>query len=543
MGQGAFGRDTSTRAVAGGHCAGDCVAAGSRLPASGLQPDRPRRLLGIGGRRPAGGRRPLPDGAGARRPGGAGRPLPDTGRKAADADRKAADADRPLPGGRRLAGGGRRRTTRAATLTLAVAATLAAAGCSAAAGAQTPPPSDGVGPITFAIGSDDISWLAPVIDKWNEANPGQRVTALLLPEASNVQLDQLVANLQAKSDVYDVIAIDVVWTAEFASNGWIIPLSPGKFDLSDFLKPAVNTVMYRGQLYAVPYYSNVHLLFYRKAPLAKAGEKPPTTWAELAQQASTLAPKYHLNGYAGTFAQYEGLTVNFAEAIQSAGGSIVNSNNTKVTLNTPQAEKGLEFLVNAFRRGWIPASTLNYEETSAQDAFKAGQYLFLSDWPDVWSYLGPDASRTYGVTQIPGENGPGSASLGGADLAISAYSQHEQTALRFIQYLTQPAQQQTMLETGTFPPVLKSLYSDPALTSQFPYLHVLYQAINDSQPRPSITNYDQASLVISSQVYQALTGLKTPQQALADMQAQLTQIIRDGLAAADRTGAGQPPQL
>jgi multiple sugar transport system substrate-binding protein len=137
------------------------------------------------------------------------------------------------------------------------------------------------------------------------------------------------------------------------------------------------------------------------------------------------------------------------------------------------------------------------------------------------------------VVPIPGQTGPGSASLGGANLAISAFSQHPQTALHFIQYLTQPAQQQTMLEKGSFPPVLKALYTEPRLVREFGYLPVLYQAINDAKSRPSITNYDQASLVISSQVYQALERRITPEQALANMQAQLTQIVRDGLPGAD----------
>jgi multiple sugar transport system substrate-binding protein len=61
----------------------------------------------------------------------------------------------------------------------------------------------------------------------------------------------------------------------------------------------------------------------------------------------------------------------------------------------------------------------------------------------------------------------------------------------------------------------------------FPYLPVVKRAILSAQPRPSIVNYDQASLAISSAVYQALTFKKSPQQALGELSAQLTQIIRD----------------
>ena len=409
------------------------------------------------------------------------------------------------------------------------------AGCTAdgASSSGSAPSANGIGPITFAIGKDNSGWLQGVITGWNQGHPGQKVTLLLLPRASNGQLAQLVANLQAKSDLYDVIDMDVIWTAEFASNGWIIPLPQSQFPLGDFLKPAVDTARYQGRLYAVPDYSNADLLYYRKDILAKAGKQPPKTWAQLQQLAETVAPEYGLYGYAGTFAPYEGLTVNFAAAVQSAGGSILSPEGTKVTVNSAKALQGLEFLVNGFRHGWIPRVALSYEEESAQNAFASGKFLFLDNWPDVYAALSVPGPQNkvygkFGIAALPGPDGMGSGSLGGANLAISAYSQHQRTALDFIKYMTNLTNERQMLEKGSFPPVWTRLYTDKSLIRSYPYLPVLEQAINSARPRPAITNYDQASLAISSTVYEALTQQKQPQQALTEMAGQLTQIIRDG---------------
>jgi len=189
--------------------------------------------------------------------------------------------------------------------------------------------------------------------------------------------------------------------------------------------------------------------------------------------------------------------------------------------------------VNGFRQGWIPKVTLTYEEVSSQNAFEAGKFLFLDNWPDVYAALsvpGPQ-NKVYGkagIAALPGPDGTGSSSLGGANLAISAYSRHQRTALNFIKYMTDLANERQMLEQGSFPPVWTRLYTEPSLVRSHPYLPVLEQAIDSAQPRPAITNYDQASLAISSAVYEALTRQKQPQQALADMAGQLTQIIRDG---------------
>jgi multiple sugar transport system substrate-binding protein len=432
-----------------------------------------------------------------------------------------------------------RRAVGRARAAAAVAAVVAGLSLAAGCGPDSPPsggpaPSaNGIGPITFATGKDDAQFFTKLIAGWDKLHPRQPVTLLLLPETANGQLAQLTANLQAGSPVYDVIDMDVVWTAEFASAGWVIPLDEGSFPLRDFLRPAVDTAIYHGHLYAVPYYSNADLLYYRKDILAAAGHPaPPRTWDQLRDLAERIAPRYGMAGYAGQFAQYEGLTVNFAEAVQSAGGSILSPDGTRVTVNSPQAAAGLEFLAGGLRDGWIPKSALTYDEESSWADFESGKLLFLNNWPFVYN----DASQRVpenkvygkvGVAPLPGPGGPGSSSLGGANLAVSAYSLHQRTALAFIQYLTSLPEEEQLLTDSGFPPVWARIYSDPSFTRRFPYLSVVRQAIESARPRPAIVNYDQASLVISSAVYQALTSRKTSAQALAEMASQLTSIIRD----------------
>src|SRR6185437_7630514 len=175
-----------------------------------------------------------------------------------------------------------------------------------------------------------------------------------------------------------------------------------------------------------------------------------------------------LYGYAGTFAPDEGLTVNFASAVQSAGGSILSPEGTRVTVNSAPALRGLEFLVHGFKQGWIPQVALTYEEESAQDAFAAGKFLFLANWPDVYAALSAPGPQNkvygkFGVAALPGPDGMGSSSLGGANLAISSYSQHQRTALDFITYMTDLPNERQMLEQGSFPPVWTRLYTDQSL--------------------------------------------------------------------------------
>jgi multiple sugar transport system substrate-binding protein len=415
----------------------------------------------------------------------------------------------------------------------ALLAVTAAAGCSSPV---TPGVASlsGIGPITFATGKlDTSSYLPGLIRQWNVAHPRQRVTLIPLPNEADDQHAQLVANLQTASSRYDVMSLDVVWTAEFAANNWIVPLNPRYFRLSDLLRPAVATASYQGRLYAAPFTSNAGLLYYRKDILAAAGREPPRTWAQLASLARTLAPRHGMFGYAGQFAAYEGLTVNFAEAVQSAGGSILASDGIRVTLNSPQAKAGLRFLMDGLRQRWIPRVALSYDEAASQRAFEAGKLLFLRNWPYVYgqaSKPGPGnvVAGKFGVTALPGPHGPGSSSLGGANLAISAFSRHQRTALAFIKFLTSLRSERQVLIEGSLPPVWTQLYASPAMLRRFPYLPVLEKAILSAKPRPVIPNYNQLSLAISSTIHQALATGRPVNATITTLSRELTSIIRNG---------------
>ncbi len=387
------------------------------------------------------------------------------------------------------------------------------------------------GPITFAIGKVDTGYLRPLIAEWNSEHPRQQVTPIYLPDDADDQYAQLVTNLQAHSTVYDVMSLDVIWTAEFASSGWIAPISSSAFPLSQFLRPAVATATYQGHLYAVPFTSNATLLYYRTDILKAAGARPPTTWAQLASLARTVAPRYGVGGYGSQFQAYEGLTVNFAEAVQSAGGSLLAPNGTAVTVDSPQATEAMKFLVSGLHQGWIPQAALGWNEEASRQAFESGKLLFLSNWPYVYGEAsarvpGNKVAGRFAVTALPGLHGPGSSTLGGANLAISSFAPHPATALAFVKFLTSVSSERQVLLRSALPPVWTSLYSQPALIRRFPFLPVLKQAILTARPRPAIVNYNQFSLAISSAVHQALAQRQSASATLAELSAELRQIIR-----------------
>jgi multiple sugar transport system substrate-binding protein len=375
----------------------------------------------------------------------------------------------------------------------------------------------GRGPITYVQGKDNSNVVRPLVAKWNAAHPKEMVTFKEQTDNANQQHDDLVQNLQAKNANYDVMSVDVIWTAEFAAKGWLQPLTGTmKIDTSAMLPATIKTATYNGVPYAAPVSSDGGILYYRK-DLVKT---PPKTWAEMMSMCS-IAKAKNIGCYAGQFAQYEGLTVNAAEAINSAGGTIIGPDG-KPTVTTPQATTGLQNLVTAYANGDIPKEGITFQEEQGRQAFEAGKLLFMRNWPYVYNLAKTDASstvkNTFGMSALPGESGPGASSLGGHNAAISVYSKNKATAHDFLQFLTSPDQQKAFAIQGSLAPVLSALYTDPTLLAKLPYLTVLKTSIDNAVPRPVTPFYPAVSKAVQDNAYAAIKGDVPVSTALANMQ-------------------------
>jgi multiple sugar transport system substrate-binding protein len=393
---------------------------------------------------------------------------------------------------------------------------------------------DGRGPITLASGKDTSGNLQNQLNAWNASHPNEKVELKELPEDADAQRQQMVQNAQAKSDTYSVLVMDVVWTSEFAANQWITPIPEDKVpDLGKLVPATVETAKYRDKLYAVPMTSDGGLLYYRNDLLTKAGiSAAPKTWDEMladCQKVATLPEAKGMGCYSGQFEKYEGLTVNFSEAVNSAGGQVVDKDG-KPNVNTPEAKAGLEELVNGFKTGAIPKAAITYKEEESRRAFQDGKLLFLRNWPYVYAL----ASKTdgsskvagkFGVAPLPGKTGPGVSSLGGHDYAISSFAKNKATAIDFINFMASEARQKANIEKTSQAPTWASLYDDPTLNKQFPYLAPLKASIQNAQPRPKVVKYGDVTAAIQQAAYDALNGTVAPDKALSDLQTKLQSLI------------------
>ncbi|WP_314192362.1 ABC transporter substrate-binding protein [uncultured Arthrobacter sp.] len=376
---------------------------------------------------------------------------------------------------------------------------------------------DGRGPITYVQGKDNSNVVRPLIEKWNAAHPDEKVTLKEQTDQPDQQHDDLVQHFQAKDPNYDVMSVDLVWTAEFAAKGWLQPLKDKMaIDTTGILPSIVEGASYKDTLYTAPQHSDGGILYYRKDLVPT----PPKTWAEMREMCS-IAKANNIGCFAGQYKQYEGLTVNASEAINSAGGSVLDKDG-KPSLNTPEAKEGLGNLVKAFTDGSIPKEAITYQEEEGRRAFQDGNLLFHRNWPYLYNLATTEGSSkvkdVLGMTALPGKDGPGASSLGGHNVGVSVYSKNKATALDFLKFMTSEETQRFYATQGSLAPVLGNLYEDQKLVAKLPYLPVLKTSIENAVPRPVTPFYPAVTQAIQENSYAALKGEKSAEQALSDMQ-------------------------
>jgi multiple sugar transport system substrate-binding protein len=400
-------------------------------------------------------------------------------------------------------------------------------GGNASAGASAPVTSGGTvtpaqaanpsGNVTWCIGKDTTGAFSQVVSLYNQAHPKVHVKLLELPTSSDQQRTQLVQREQAKSPECDVLGMDVIWTAEFAAQGWLKDVTPAiQARQNEFVASTLDTAKINNKYWAVPFNTNAGLLYYNTNKVHQA----PTTWQQVFQMAKSDG------GFGFQGQSYEGLTVDFLEMLYSDGGTVLSSDGKTATIDSPQAQQVLTFLQQGFKDKAVPQANLTYMEEESRNAFQNGRVSILRNWPYVYS-LAKAAHVPFKVEPLPTWAGGKAASvLGGYNLGISTYSKNPGAALSFIDFATGPAAQKKFFIKSSLPAVLTSTYTDPAVVKAQPFAPELLKAVQNGVPRPISPVYPQISEAIYKNVYSALSSGTSPTSALKNAQSQINSALK-----------------
>jgi multiple sugar transport system substrate-binding protein len=366
------------------------------------------------------------------------------------------------------------------------------------------------GTATYCTGKDTSGNLIQGVKDFNKANPGITIKLTEFPTDAQQQHDQFAQRQRAKSSDCDGFESDVVWTAEFASQKWLMDMTPYMDKRkSEFIPSTLQTITYDGKIWGVPSSTDTGLLFYRTDQV----KSPPSTWQQVYQDAAKTSPA----GIAYQGASYEGLTCDYLELAYAAGGKVLSDDGKKSEINSPQNLKALQFMVDGIKNGSAPKSVTTMMEEPARLAWEAGKVSFMRNWPYAYSLSekAPKVKGKFAVEPLPTFQGAGKAGiLGGHNMVISAYSKNPGAMLKFIDFMTSPERLTLNAVKWSKAPTIASVYDDPKVKKALPFAAQMKQAVEQAKSRPVSPVYPQISEAIFKNVNAALSGSTSPQAAL-----------------------------
>lgn len=391
--------------------------------------------------------------------------------------------------------------------------------------------SSGTTHITWTSEHDGSGVYAKLVDQFNKSNKGVQVTYTNGPNDTGQLRQTIVTALRARSGSQDILSMDIIWPAEFASNGWTAKLDDKwpKSEQAKYLPGPIQGCTFKGSIWAAPLRTDAGLLYHRTDVVSSA----PATYDDMTTAATQAVSGGKTRyGYLWQAAQYEGLVCDFIEVLAGYGGSVLDPNDpTKVTINSPEANAALTKMVS-WVGGISPKAITTFMEEDARNSFQNGDSAFMRNWPYAYS-LGNDATKSkvagkFDVSVLPygGSNTTPHSCIGGWQLGINAFSKNVDAAWEFVKFMLSPDAQKTSASEASVFATLSSIYDDPDVLAKQPFFKNVKPVFATAVPRPVSPKYPDITTAIQARIHAALTGQSTVADALSSLASDLQAIVK-----------------
>ncbi len=356
------------------------------------------------------------------------------------------------------------------------AAALGLAGCagfsrsdSGSSGGST---GSATGELTFvnwagARGDAEFDAYQRIIDRFQAANPGTKVTQRAVPYA---QVSTIIdSQLQAGTppDLFRVSYIDIgLYTAKNVLHDLSSTFSEA--EVAEFTPALWEAVKYDGKPYGVPQQTDTTAVLYRLDAFAAAGitNVPSSvdeawTWDEFAAAATKLKGTVRANQYPFVYDWQSAGAYRWLTWLYEAGGSLFDADRKNPAIDSDAGRRALDFTKSFFTNGWVPRNTSVKSTTFPDSLFSSGTVAmaFAGDFLLPGIETDSKGAFKYGVMPQP-RDVEASSDLGGNAVVATKDGKNPELAAKFLKFLVTPENMREFCAATIQLPTLKSLSGD-----------------------------------------------------------------------------------
>jgi ABC-type glycerol-3-phosphate transport system substrate-binding protein len=333
----------------------------------------------------------------------------------------------------------------------------------------------------------------------------------------------------------DVFNADQPWIPEFAAAGYLVQLDKylSAEDRQDLLKAALDTVSYKGKLYALPYLVHDCVLYYRTDLFQQAGlTSPPTTWAEYIADAQKLTT-------ADTFGtivegkQTGAASAKFLDIVYQAGGSVVDEHGN-VTIDKAWIDAFNLYLDLVYKNKVAPPGSPTFDNADTHNLLIQGKLAMAPGWPYMYSMVrDPNISKVVGLIGVAVQPGKvkQSAAVFSWGFCVNSASKAQEAAMKFLKFASSTDSIYALAKKFINPAIRKSslakLAADADIsTADRSVIQVMTKAVEIGQTIPMIPQWPK----IDERIQWALSAVTsrqiTPEQAVNQLKADVQKIMQ-----------------
>ncbi|MCB8877522.1 ABC transporter substrate-binding protein [Acidisoma silvae] len=414
------------------------------------------------------------------------------------------------------------------------------------------PQADAATTLTIAtVNNPDMIVMQRLSAKFEATHPDIKLNWITLEE--NVLRQRVTTDIATHAGGMDIVTVGVYEVPLWAKRGWLTPFTniPASYDVDDILKPVLSGLSYDGKPFALPFYAESQMTYYRTDLAQKAGVTVPAepTWPQLAAIADKLNdPKNGIYGICLRGKAGWGENMGQIGPVVNGFGGRWFDLKWQPQLTSQPWEDGVKFYVDLLRKDGPPGAVSNgYNETLA--LFAAGHCAMWVDATVSAGFLANPKQSTvvgkvgyaappYTTTKI------GSHYLWAWSLAVPSTSHNAAAAQEFITWATSKDYIKLVADDqgwASVPPGTRtSTYQSPDYQKAAPFAPIVLNAIDSADPHhPSILpvpytgiqyvgipEFQGIGTSVGQQIAAAIAGQKTVKAALAESQSETARVMR-----------------
>ncbi|GHE20175.1 ABC transporter substrate-binding protein [Halomonas urumqiensis] len=401
------------------------------------------------------------------------------------------------------------------------------------------------------VNNNDMVIMQSLSDEFEQAHPDIELDWVVLEE--NVLRQRLTTDIATQGGQFDVMTIGTYEVPIWAERDWLVPLTdlPEEYEVDDLLDTVRDGLSQDGELYALPFYGESSMLYFRTDLFEEHGIEMPEapTWEQVHDWASQIHdPENEQFGICLRGKPGWGENMAFVSTLVNTFGGRWFDEEWQPEINSAEWQEAISFYVDLLGNYGPPGASSN--------GFNENQALFSSGkcamWVDATSAAGriynPDESEVadrLGFSQAPvAETPKGSHWLWSWALAIPSSSENQEAARKFLTWATSREYIELVGETEgwtSVPPGTRtSTYEDERYIEAAPFANFVLTAMQNADPtdstlKPSpyvgvqfagIPEFQAIGTQVGQMIAAALTEQMSVEQALDSAQRSTERTMR-----------------